>query len=196
MRIAIIGASGNIGSCIRDEALARGHQVTAIVRHPEKITVQNPHLTAVKADILRDKVDELVQGHDAIISAYNAGFEAGILKDLVVSFPEYSEWFDGIFSRIVDLLKPFSNFHYYNASQKDTASLKKVLPAVTGKNYDNMEIYDGTLASILYEQTTFGDATEEEREKVRTNLLEYCKQDTEGMIWIVDSLAEIKSIVF
>jgi putative NADH-flavin reductase len=72
MRIAIIGASGFIGSYIRDEALARSHQVTAIVRHPEKITVQNPRLTIVKADILKDKVDELVKGHDAVISAYSA----------------------------------------------------------------------------------------------------------------------------
>jgi putative NADH-flavin reductase len=75
MRVAIIGASGGIGSFIRDEALARGHQVTAIVRHPEKITVQNPRLTVVKADILKGKVDELVQGHDAVISAYNPGWD-------------------------------------------------------------------------------------------------------------------------
>jgi uncharacterized protein len=74
MRIAIIGASGNIGSFIRDEALARGHQVTAIVRHPEKIIARNPRLTVVKADILKDKVDELVKGHGAVISAYNPGW--------------------------------------------------------------------------------------------------------------------------
>jgi putative NADH-flavin reductase len=74
MRIAIIGASGQIGAFIRDEALARGHQVTAIVRHPEKITVRNSHLTIAKADILKDKVDELVKGHDAVISAYNPGW--------------------------------------------------------------------------------------------------------------------------
>jgi len=74
MRIAIIGASGQIGAFIRDEALARGHQVTAIVRHPEKITVRNPRLNVVKADILKDKVDELVKGHDAVISAYNPGW--------------------------------------------------------------------------------------------------------------------------
>ena len=76
MRVAIIGASGNIGSFIRDEALARGHQVTAIVRHPEKITVRNPHLTVVKADILKDKVDELVKGHDTVISAYSPGWDS------------------------------------------------------------------------------------------------------------------------
>jgi putative NADH-flavin reductase len=73
MKVAIIGASGFIGSYVRDEALARGHQVTAIVRRPEKITVQDPRLHVVKADILKDKVDELVKGHDAVISAYSAG---------------------------------------------------------------------------------------------------------------------------
>ena len=75
MRAAIIGASGQIGAFIRDEALARGHQVTAIMRHPEKITVPNPRLHVVKADILKDKVDELVKGHDAVISAYNPGWK-------------------------------------------------------------------------------------------------------------------------
>jgi putative NADH-flavin reductase len=72
MKVAIIGASGFIGSYVRDEALARGHQVTAIMRDPEKITARDPRLTMVKADILKDKVDELVKGHDAVISAYSA----------------------------------------------------------------------------------------------------------------------------
>jgi uncharacterized protein len=75
MKVAIIGASGQIGAFIRDEALARGHHVTAIVRHPEKITVPDPLLTVVKADILKDKVDGLVKGHDAVISAYNPGWD-------------------------------------------------------------------------------------------------------------------------
>jgi hypothetical protein len=76
VKIAVIGASGQIGSFIRDEALARGHQVTAIVRNPEKVTKRNPHLTILKADILKDKVDELVKGHDAVISAYNPGWSS------------------------------------------------------------------------------------------------------------------------
>ncbi len=74
MKVAIIGASGNIGSVIRDEALSRGHQVTAIVRNPEKIAVKNPSLTKVKGDVLKDKVEALVKGHDAVITAYNPGW--------------------------------------------------------------------------------------------------------------------------
>ncbi len=74
MKVAIIGASGNIGSVIRDEALARGHQVTAIVRNPDKITVKNQSLTKMKGDVLKDKVEGLVKGHDAVICAYNPGW--------------------------------------------------------------------------------------------------------------------------
>jgi putative NADH-flavin reductase len=74
MKVAVIGASGQIGAFIRDEALARGHYVTAIVRHPENITVQNARLTVVEADILKDEVEELVKGHDAVISGYNPGW--------------------------------------------------------------------------------------------------------------------------
>jgi len=43
-KIALIGASGFIGSAILKELLNRGHSVTAIVRHPDKITLKNPNL--------------------------------------------------------------------------------------------------------------------------------------------------------
>ncbi|MCL5736331.1 MAG: NAD(P)-dependent oxidoreductase [Actinobacteria bacterium] len=72
MKIALIGATGYVGSNIRDEALRRGHEVTAIVRHPEKLPEQ-PSLTPSKTDI-RD-VDALAQvlaGHDVVISAFSA----------------------------------------------------------------------------------------------------------------------------
>ena len=132
-------------------------------------------------------------GTEGSIVAYNSGFEEGVLKELVEAFPVYTEWLEGILLRIVDLLKPFSNFHYYHASQKHTASLKKVLPAVTGRGYEDMGIGAGMDASIAYERITYGDATEEERLQVRADLLKYCKLDTEGMIWIVDKLREMTS---
>ena len=74
MNIVLIGASGMVGSAIRDEALARRHQVTAIVRHPEKITVKSNLLKVAQGDVLKDKVDDLVRGHEAVISAYNPGW--------------------------------------------------------------------------------------------------------------------------
>jgi uncharacterized protein len=70
MKIALIGASGKIGSRILAEAIARGHAVTGIVRKPETgITL--PNLTWAKADVLHtDELAELIRGHDAVISAF------------------------------------------------------------------------------------------------------------------------------
>ena len=130
-------------------------------------------------------------GSEGSIIAYNAGFEEGVLKELVEASPEYTDWLEGILTRVVDLLYPFTNFHYYNASQKDTASLKKVLPAVTGKGYEEMSIGAGMDASVAYGRIMFSDATQEEISRVRADLVKYCKLDTEGMIWVVDKLRQL-----
>lgn len=75
MKIALIGASGFVGTAILKEALDRGHQVTAIVRNPEKITLQHDHLTVEKADVLdAEQVTQAVNGNDVVVSAYNPGW--------------------------------------------------------------------------------------------------------------------------
>ena len=48
--IILIGASGFVGSAILEEALNRGHKVTALVRNPEKIQVKNENLTVLAVD--------------------------------------------------------------------------------------------------------------------------------------------------
>jgi putative NADH-flavin reductase len=71
MKVAIIGANGNIGTRITQEALNRGHQVTAIARNPEKLKIENKNLTLVKADVLNtDELAEVLKGHDAVVSAF------------------------------------------------------------------------------------------------------------------------------
>ena len=50
-KIILIGASGYVGSAIMKEALNRGMQVTAIVRHPEKITIKDANLTVKKLHV-------------------------------------------------------------------------------------------------------------------------------------------------
>jgi hypothetical protein len=69
MKIALIGATGFIGSRILAEALQRGHQVTAIVRNPEKLP-QKPGLTPQRGDVFDEAgLAKLLAGHDAAISA-------------------------------------------------------------------------------------------------------------------------------
>jgi len=74
MKIAVIGATGFVGSAILQEALQRGHDVTAIVRHPEKVK-PHPKLRSHRADVQKgDEVTRSVAGHDAVISAFNPGW--------------------------------------------------------------------------------------------------------------------------
>ncbi len=130
-------------------------------------------------------------GNSGSIIVYNKGFEEGILRDLAAAFPEYSDWIEQVCSRLVDLLAPFRNFDYYHPAQKGSASLKAVLPAITGRGYEDLDINDGQLASISFLSATFGGMPEAERAKIMENLEKYCDRDTEGMIWIVDKLKEL-----
>jgi putative NADH-flavin reductase len=71
MKIALVGASGFIGSALRKEALSRGHTVTALVTDPSKIAPADG-LQAVKADATdAQALVPLFEGQDAVISAFS-----------------------------------------------------------------------------------------------------------------------------
>jgi len=74
MKIALIGATGFVGTAILEEALRRGHSVTGIVRDIDKLPT-NAALTALKADVYDEaQLTEALRGHAAVISAFNAGW--------------------------------------------------------------------------------------------------------------------------
>lgn len=69
MKVALIGASGNVGARLLAELVSRGHAVTAIARRPEKIQVK-PGVVAIRGDVADQAgLTELLSGHDAVISA-------------------------------------------------------------------------------------------------------------------------------
>lgn len=71
MKIALIGATGFIGSALLKEALARDHQLSALVGHPEKLHA-TPGLTPLAADALDTaRLTAQLKGHDAVISAFS-----------------------------------------------------------------------------------------------------------------------------
>jgi putative NADH-flavin reductase len=74
MKVAIIGATGFVGTAVLNELIHKGHQVTAIARNPEKLDSQSG-LTIIKADATDvDALAEAAQGNEVVISAYNAGW--------------------------------------------------------------------------------------------------------------------------
>ncbi len=71
MNIVLIGASGFIGSALRQEALARDHRVTAVVSDPSRLPSE-PGLTAVRLDVLdSERLSAELRGKDAVVSAFS-----------------------------------------------------------------------------------------------------------------------------
>lgn len=82
MKIALIGATGFVGSAVLTELLQRGHAVTALARHPAKIAARSG-LAVVAADALdAAQVAAAIAGHDAVVSAYNPGWQEPQIHDL------------------------------------------------------------------------------------------------------------------
>lgn len=73
MKILVLGATGATGRLVLDQALAAGHQVRALVRSPEKLTVSSPNPEVVTGQATDDAdVAQALSGVDAVISALGA----------------------------------------------------------------------------------------------------------------------------
>lgn len=71
MNIALIGATGFIGAQLLKEALARGHRVTALVAHPEKLA-QQPGLQVAGVDVQDSAaLAAKLSGHEVVVSAFS-----------------------------------------------------------------------------------------------------------------------------
>lgn len=70
MKIVLYGATGRAGSRILTELLGRGHEVVAVVRHPDNLA-PNDGLTVVQGDLSgADAIAEAIGGAQAVVSAY------------------------------------------------------------------------------------------------------------------------------
>ncbi|HEY2926134.1 NAD(P)-dependent oxidoreductase [Piscinibacter sp.] len=72
MKIALIGATGFVGSKVLAEALQRAHPVSALLRNPARLAPQ-PGVAVHAVDVAdAEQVGRAVAGHDAVVSAFNA----------------------------------------------------------------------------------------------------------------------------
>ena len=145
------------------------------------------------ADPRKEFLEKLqrVLGDEGSIVVYNKSFEKKVLEELAEFLLEYKKWVDKTILRLVDLYVPFKEFSYYNSKQQGSASLKAVLPAITSKSYDNLDIREGLTASIEFLRVTYDECNELEKQKIRKNLLKYCELDTLAQVEIIDKLREL-----
>lgn len=82
MKVALIGATGFVGSHLLEELLRRDYDVTAVARNISKIPVKDGKPKAVAVDVAdAEALSEVLKGNDVVISAFNAGWSNPNLYD-------------------------------------------------------------------------------------------------------------------
>jgi hypothetical protein len=165
------------------------HVVEAPGVEPEWRSHLSKHANDPRREFMKELQKQLPS--EGSIVVYNAAFEKGRLRECSTFLPEFKRWYQKIEPRFLDLLDPFRQFNYYHPDQHGSASIKAVLPVLTGRTYDDLVIRNGATAAIRYMQVTFGQSKPEERKAVWADLEKYCGQDTLAMLWIIDALTQL-----
>jgi hypothetical protein len=133
-------------------------------------------------------------GTQGPVFAYNAGFEARVIRELAERFPDLAPHLHAIASRLVDLL-PIARNHYYHPSQHGSWSIKAVLPALCPDlSYDTLDgVQDGNMAQTAYQEAIAPETTGERKAQIKEQLHEYCKLDTLAMVRIWQEFRDPKS---
>ncbi len=121
-------------------------------------------------------------GKQGPIYAYSASFEKLRIEELANRFPRHRTELMAIHDRVVDLL-PVAQSHYYHPTQEGSWSIKRVLPALTGKNYDDLDgVKNGGMAMDAYLEAIDPETLPERKQTIERELLAYCQLDTEALI--------------
>lgn len=121
-------------------------------------------------------------GNEGSVFVYNAGFEAGRLRELAEDFPRYEHELNAICHRIVDLL-PLARKHYYHREMRGSWSIKAVLPTIAPElAYDDLDVADGGMAQEAFAEMVHPDTPVVRGRELRQGLLAYCKRDTEALV--------------
>ena len=84
MKLLIIGGTGKTGRELIKQGLARGHEITALVRKPDKIVFTHKNLTLIKGNVLNpESLEKVMSGKEAVLSAL--GHKKFIIKTTILS---------------------------------------------------------------------------------------------------------------
>lgn len=116
--------------------------------------------------------------------SWHASFEIGRNKDMMKWFPQYSTFLRYMNDHMFDLENIFKK-DYIDYRFKGSSSIKKVLPILCPNiNYSSLEVNNGTMALDTWGRMVIDENFDEDIQKTKKNLLEYCKLDTLAMVEI------------
>jgi len=113
-------------------------------------------------------------------------YERTVINNLIDRFPDLGASLAAIVERLVDLAPPTQQ-NYCHPDMAGSWSLKAVLPTITTKlSYSELDgIQEGTAASEGYLEAIHPDTDERRKAELSTQLLRYCKFDTEAMVLLL-----------
>lgn len=131
-------------------------------------------------------------GDHGSIVVYGAAFERSVFARLGAWFPAHQDALAHASARIIDLQEPFVAFAFYDAAQRGKVSLKRVLPALTGRDYSELSVQDGLAANRAFRYLqSHPDLPETERDRITADLIAYCAMDTAALVLIMERLREV-----
>lgn len=124
-------------------------------------------------------------GDEGTVLAWNMSFEKSCNTLLGSLLPGCAEFYSKLNDRIVDLMIPFSQNWYIDADFCGSASIKKVLPVlVPALSHKDLDISDGGSAQRLWMEAVLDGKHPDDKDKVLSDLLDYCMLDTLAMVEI------------
>jgi hypothetical protein len=139
-----------------------------------------------RREIAEKLVGEIPDG--ACVLVYNMAFEKRVLRELGESIPMLRKRLKAVIDGMIDLMEPFKRRDIYHWRMDGSYSLKSVLPVLVPEmTYEGLEISDGAMASEAY-FTMEEIADPAERSRLRKALLEYCGQDTLGLVRLLEKM--------
>jgi len=166
-----------------------------VARSPDSDEFEHYECLATEpGDPSKQLVAELckVIGQTGTVIVWNKGFECGRNEELGVLCPEFCDQLNSINERTYDLMEIFSLGLYVDHRFHGSASIKKVLPVLCPElSYKELDINEGTKAMLQWHEMVYGNLSESEKEKIKQDLLTYCKLDTWAMVEIWRKLKEL-----
>ncbi len=140
---------------------------------------------------LAESLKEVIGDKGSII-VWNKKFEKKCNENIAEVLPEYAEIMQNYNERLFDLMDIFAKNLYVHKDFKGSYSIKKVLPVLAPElNYDKLDISDGAMAMNSWKKMVFEAKNDEEKDKIRDDLLKYCKLDTYAMVKIYEFLKKL-----
>lgn len=159
-----------------------------VIDHKEfLITEPDSDLTLPLIERMKADIDP----RGTIISWYKS-YESQRNDKLAELHPEHAPFLKELNEKMFDLMTIFSSGLYIDPAFRGSASIKKVLPAIVPSlSYATLNIHKGDQASERWEKLISPTTSQDEKQKIAKDLLEYCKLDTWAMVEIYQFLMKL-----